>query len=252
MKRVERFVKPGENAVRIRCQGKHILIEINKVKMVNGEFPSVPDEGVIAWKIDGTRPPRKVTFKITKFAELSGSQESPEQPALADTNLLKAEMAFATALENADNLLLNHFDPEIEKLRKSHRPHDRELAAVVEHEKDVFKEKGLIPWSHPMRKAVIQYAKDLLTARKAIGGAFDRAIERAEKSRNETLKESLLAEAGKLLAPRSGHLDLEKWKAESLLLRRNVRCGRYAGGDKFAVLDRLHRRSDGARISGVG
>ena len=64
-KRVERFVKPTENHFRIRCQGKHVLIEVNGVKMVNDEFPSLPEEGVIAWKIDANRPPHKVTFKIT-------------------------------------------------------------------------------------------------------------------------------------------------------------------------------------------
>ena len=248
---MERFVKPGENAVRIRCQGKHILIEINKVKMVNGEFPSVPDEGVIAWKIDGTRPPRKVTFKITKFAELSGSQESPEQPALADTNLLKAEMAFATALENADNLLLNHFDPEIEKLRKSHRPHDRELAAVVEHEKDVFKEKGLIPWSHPMRKAVIQYAKDLLTAQESDWRRFRSGHRTGRKKPQRDSQRKPPGGGGKTPRAEVAIWISKNGKRRSLTpTERSLRPIRRRR--QSAVLDRVHRRSDGARISGVG
>ena len=68
---VERFVDSAENHFRIRCQGTHVLIEVNGVKMVNGEFPSLPQEGIIAWKLDANRPPRKVTFKILKFVDLS-------------------------------------------------------------------------------------------------------------------------------------------------------------------------------------
>lgn len=94
--RVERFVDLAENHFRIRCQGTHILIEVNGVKMVNGEFPSLPEEGIIAWKIDANRPPRKVTFKVVKFTDLSEAQplQSAARPSLSDLELLRAEIKF--------------------------------------------------------------------------------------------------------------------------------------------------------------
>ena len=49
------------------------MIEVNGIKLVNGDFPSLPDEGIIAFKLDGNRPPRQVTFKILKFTDLSSS-----------------------------------------------------------------------------------------------------------------------------------------------------------------------------------
>jgi hypothetical protein len=202
--RVERFVDAKENHFRIRCQGKHVLIEVNGVKMVNGDFPSLPDQGLIAWKIDADRPPHKVTFSNIKFTDLSQSppEVAAERPSLHDLELLRAEMKFETSMKKADETLLNRFDSEAARLKRSaHRP-DKDLVDVVEHEKELFKDKGLIPWSRPMRKSLLQYGKELHDAQRAVGTAFDAAIERAEKSHNEKLNEALLAEAGQVLAPR--------------------------------------------------
>jgi hypothetical protein len=202
--RVERFVDAKENHFRIRCQGKHVLIEVNGVKMVNGDFPSLPDQGIIVWKIDADRPPHKVTFSNIKFTDLSQSppEVASERPSLHDLELLRAEMKFETAMKKADETLLNRFDSEAARLKRSAHRQDKELVDVVEHEKELFKEKGLIPWSRPMRKSLLQYGKELHDAQRAVGTAFDAAIERAEKSHNEKLKEALLAEAGQVLAPR--------------------------------------------------
>jgi hypothetical protein len=203
-KLVEHFVKPTTNHFRIRCQGKHVLIEVNGIKLVNGDFPSLPDEGVIAWKIDARRPPHKVTFTITKFTDLTGlpSKNGPERPSLVNAELLKAEIKFERGVKNADETLLKHFDPEINKRMKSSHAADKEFVSVVEHEKEVFEKKGLIPWSQPMRKALLLYGKELRDARRAVGSAFDTAIERADKSHNEKLKAALLDEAGQILSPR--------------------------------------------------
>jgi hypothetical protein len=210
LKRVESFVEPVENHYRIRCQGKHVLIEVNGIKMVNGVFPSLPDEGVIAWRLDASRPPRKATFKIIKFVDLTHlpARDASERPSLSDVELLKAEMKFETAMKKADETLLNHFDAELSRLKRTTRSQDREIRFAVEHEKDAFKDKGLIPWSRPMRKWLLQYGRELHEAQRAIGNSFDVAVERAEKNHNEKLKEALIAEAGQVLAPR----DVAVWQ----------------------------------------
>jgi anti-sigma factor RsiW len=199
-----RFVKPGLNHFHIRCQGKHILIEVNGAKVINAEFPALPDEGVIAWTLNAERPPHKATFNITRFTDLADAptRAAPDQPALAETELLKAEIQFEKAMKTADEVLLKQFDQEIEKLHHQGHGGNGDMVATVEHEKEVFQEKGLIPWSRPMRKSLLQYCKEFMTARKTVGNAFDHAIERAEKSHNEAKKEALLAEAARVLAPR--------------------------------------------------
>jgi len=203
-KLVERFVKPAENHFHIRCQGKHILFEVNGIKTVNADIPTLPDEGVIAWKLDGKRPPHRVTFKKIKFTDLTGvpSRSGPERPSLTNADLLKAEIKFETAMKKADEVLLNQFDPVINKLQHSRRPGEKDLVGVVDHEKELFKEKGLIPWSRPMRKAFFQYAKELREARRTVGLALDSAMDRAEKSHDEKRKEALLEEASQVLVPR--------------------------------------------------
>lgn len=208
--RVERFVDPTENHFRIRCQGKHILIEVNGVKMVNGEFPSLPDEGIIAWKLDASRPPHKVTFKILKFTDLSGASpsESAARPSLSDLELLRAEIKFESAVKKADETLLSRFEPEIARLKRASRAKEKDLVDAVEHEKERFKSKGFVPFSRPMRKWLLQYGKELRDAERSLGSAFDTAIERAKKSRNERLEEALVAEAAQVLAPR----EVARWE----------------------------------------
>ena len=146
-----RFVKPGLNHFHIRCQGKHILIEVNGGKLVNAEFPALPDEGVIAWTLNAERPPHKATFKITRFTDLADAPAHavPDQPALAETELLKAEIQFEKAMKTADEVLLKQFDQEIQKLQHPGHGGNGDMAAIVQHEKEVFQEKGLIPWSRP-------------------------------------------------------------------------------------------------------
>jgi Domain of Unknown Function (DUF1080)/Putative zinc-finger len=202
--RLARFLKPTENHFRIRCQGKHVLIEVNGIKVVNGEFSSVPEEGVIAWKIDGERPPRKVLFKNIKFTDLSRSSPAnhSDQPPLRDAELLRAQIKFCAAINSANDKLLKQFESEISKRQKSSRAPDKELLPVVEAEREAFKNKGLIPWSKPMRHGLKTYSDDLRVALEAVGKAFDKAIERAKKCHNDKLEAALLEEAAQTLAPR--------------------------------------------------
>ena len=233
LKRVASFVEPVENHYRIRCQGKHVLIEVNGIKMVNGEFPSLPDEGVIAWRLDASRPPRKVTFNIIKFVDLTRlpARDASERPSLSDVELLKAEMKFESAMKKADETLLTHFDAELSRLKRTTRSQDREMRFAVEHEKDAFKEKGLVPWSRPMRKWLLQYGRELHEAQRTIGTSFDAAIERAEKNHNDKLKAALIAEAGQVLAPR----EVAAWqrvdKKGKVLRRTFYSDGTFADGE---------------------
>jgi hypothetical protein len=239
LKRVASFVEPVENHYRIRCQGKHVLIEVNGIKMVNGEFPSLPDEGVIAWRLDATRPPRKVTFNIIKFVDLTHlpARGASERPSLSDVELLKAEMKFESAMKKADETLLTHFDAELSRLKRTTHSQDREMRFVVEHEKDAFKEKGLVPWSRPMRKWLLQYGRELHEAQRTIGNSFDAAIERAEKNHNVQRKTALLAEAGQVLAPR----EVATWqrvdKKGKVLRRTFYSDGTFADGESTGETD---------------
>ena len=115
---------------------------------------------------------------------------------------MKAQFKFADAVKRADENLLRHFESEINKLKKSSHAADKELVLVVEGEKEAFKNKGLVPWSRPMRNWLKAYGKELSLARESVGKAFDTAIDRAKKSHDDKLEAALLEEAGQTLAPR--------------------------------------------------
>jgi hypothetical protein len=181
-----------------------VLIEVNGLKTVNADFPTLPEEGVIAWRIDGKRPPHKLNIKMIQFTDLTGLPSDPaaQEPALANLELLKAEIKFEKAMTHADEALLKHFDSELNKLKHASHAHENDLAGAVERERLAFKEKGLIPWSRPMRKWLLEYAKEIAAAQRTVGTAFDKAIDRAEKNQSDKEKEALVEEAARILAPR--------------------------------------------------
>jgi hypothetical protein len=67
---VKRVVKQNEfNAYHVRAVGKHVTIKINGETTVDGDFPTLPDKGVIAWQLHGGRP-MEATFKDIQFMEI--------------------------------------------------------------------------------------------------------------------------------------------------------------------------------------
>jgi hypothetical protein len=67
---IAKAVKPADfNHYSIRCVGKHVTIKINGVTMVDGEFPKMPDKGIIAWQLHAGGP-MEVTFKDIQFREI--------------------------------------------------------------------------------------------------------------------------------------------------------------------------------------
>jgi hypothetical protein len=70
--KVKEVVKNADfNDYAIRCRGKHVTITINGEQMVDGDFPKMPDEGIIAWQLHAG-PPMEVTFRNIKFREVAG------------------------------------------------------------------------------------------------------------------------------------------------------------------------------------
>lgn len=61
------------NDFHIRCVGKHVTIQVNDVTTVDGDFPSLPEEGIIAWQLNGYRPQKSVMFRIVEFTDLSAA-----------------------------------------------------------------------------------------------------------------------------------------------------------------------------------
>jgi hypothetical protein len=58
--------KEGFNKYSIKCVGKHVTIQINDQTTVDGDFPKMPDTGIIAWQLHSGGP-MTITFRNIQF-----------------------------------------------------------------------------------------------------------------------------------------------------------------------------------------
>jgi formylglycine-generating enzyme required for sulfatase activity len=87
------------NAFHIRCVGKHVEISVNGVTAVYDDFPSLPDEGVIAFQLHGKRSPKEVTFKDIEFVDLSAAASTgqrSDKTAWREKRMLRWSLQFDT------------------------------------------------------------------------------------------------------------------------------------------------------------
>jgi hypothetical protein len=57
------------NDYHIKCAGKHVTIKLNGQTTIDDDFPTMPDDGIIAWQIHAG-PPMVVIFRNIDFKEL--------------------------------------------------------------------------------------------------------------------------------------------------------------------------------------
>ncbi|HZY84125.1 MAG TPA: family 16 glycoside hydrolase [Gemmataceae bacterium] len=69
------YADDGFNTFHVRCVGKHVTVRVNGVTTVDGDFLSLPEEGVIAWQLHGRMAPKEVTFRNIRFTDLSRGAE---------------------------------------------------------------------------------------------------------------------------------------------------------------------------------
>jgi hypothetical protein len=68
---VKKVLKPDDfNDYFIRCVGKHVTIKLNGETTVDGDFPTMPETGLIAWQLHSGFKGMEVTFKEIKFTEI--------------------------------------------------------------------------------------------------------------------------------------------------------------------------------------
>jgi len=71
-KLVKKVLKEKDfNDYAIKCVGKHVTIKLNGETTVDGDFPKMADEGIIAWQLHSGFKKMEVTFKNIKFKDLS-------------------------------------------------------------------------------------------------------------------------------------------------------------------------------------
>ena len=59
------------NSYYIKCVGKHVTIKLNDQTTVDGDFPTLPEQGIIAWQLHAGFKSMEVIFKNIEFKDLS-------------------------------------------------------------------------------------------------------------------------------------------------------------------------------------
>jgi FKBP-type peptidyl-prolyl cis-trans isomerase FkpA len=69
---VSRLWKNNEfNEMHLLCVARHVTVRMSGVIVLDVDYPTMPDEGIIAWQLNGFRSPDEVTFKDIQFADLT-------------------------------------------------------------------------------------------------------------------------------------------------------------------------------------
>lgn len=77
---VAKLLRTGDyNTFFVRCVGSQVVIRLNGQTTVDGQFPTMPREGILAWQLHAGGP-IEVNFRKIKFKELSTKVEPPVGP----------------------------------------------------------------------------------------------------------------------------------------------------------------------------
>src|SRR5262245_14732 len=71
--------KDDFNDYYIRCVGKHVTIKLNGAVTVDGDFPKMPDDGIIAFQLHAGGP-MEARFRAIRFVDLSAPPTQPTVP----------------------------------------------------------------------------------------------------------------------------------------------------------------------------
>jgi hypothetical protein len=73
-KLVSKVLKKDDfNDYYIKCVGDHVTIKLNGETTVDGDFPKMPKDGIIAWQLHAGGP-MEVTFRNIQFKDLSAKK----------------------------------------------------------------------------------------------------------------------------------------------------------------------------------
>jgi serine/threonine protein kinase len=134
------------------------------------------------------------------FATIApGTDDDPQAQ-----QIKKSRAGYEAAMKRADAALLAAFDQELEALPKAKmKAEDRvKLIDVVQGEKAVYKTKGRIPWSAPLRTAALEYVNAMTASRNRLAQNYDRVADACLRKKEEERAKVYMAEKQRALQPK--------------------------------------------------
>jgi hypothetical protein len=148
--------------------------------------------------------PDPAAFRTSQVASVqAGGTESPRDPKPADP-MARARSDHEVALKKAEEALAARFDREIDSFRRGRAKSDDRLKLIdaLKLEKATFESRKTIPWSAPMRPAVLVYLRDVAVADAALNKDYERSIAARIKAKEDKKAEQLKAELARTAPPR--------------------------------------------------
>jgi hypothetical protein len=132
-----------------------------------------------------------------------GSANAPRESKPADP-MARARSEHDAALKKAEEVLAVRFDKEIDSFRRGRVKSDDRLKLIeaLKQEKATFDTRKTIPWSAPMRSAVLVYLRDVAVADAALNKDYERSIAARIKAKEDKKAEQLKAELARVAPPR--------------------------------------------------
>ncbi|HEX5270675.1 MAG TPA: family 16 glycoside hydrolase, partial [Gemmataceae bacterium] len=192
------------NDFHIRCVGKRVTIRVNGVVAVDQDAPDVPDEGVIAWRLNAWRPPEEVTFKDVVFDDLvaspagknppetkadgrKGSEpEKPNEAARPRSDPVRETLnasvrLYDDTMKDLDDKLRKKLDQEKDKAQKKG---DKKAVDLINEERLAFDKYAVVPRLSD-QLAEKQYRQGRDKARDEVRKAYEAAVRRYTQAKNE-------------------------------------------------------------------
>jgi hypothetical protein len=146
------------------------------------------------------QPPAEDTGKRPQEQAVAGADPTPAppMPAAPQTELDRVRAERERSADAARKKLLAQFDATITRLTKAEVP--AVPPAVVMAEKQRFEQRGLLPWSEPMRTYMTGYLHAVRSARDSLVDAYVAEIDEQDRQQNMVKGNALRAELAALQA----------------------------------------------------
>jgi hypothetical protein len=158
---------------------------------------------------------RKIEIKELPAAKSEAPRAAPESPApRAKSDLPPEAKAAAAAFEKscaeAREKLLAEFDTALDRVAKAKGSADQRLKLIdaLKEEKKRFENRGLIPWSEPMRPYLAKYFVSTSDAESKVRRVYKSLIDAQLRAKNESMVADLRADLENLVGIRI----VARWK----------------------------------------
>ncbi|HEY7425838.1 MAG TPA: family 16 glycoside hydrolase [Gemmataceae bacterium] len=202
VKITEQLHKPDEWFTQeVIAEGDHIVIKVNG-KTVVDTHDSRYKKGHIA--LQQHDPATVVKFRKIEIKEVTAKPSSPRASDGLPPEAKEAAKAFEKSCADAREKFLAEFDTALDRVAKAKGSTEQRVKLInaIKEEKKRFEDRGLIPWSEPMRPFLAKYFASTSVAESKVRRVYNSLIDAQLRAKNESQVADLRADLENLVRAR--------------------------------------------------